>query len=87
METERSPLAARVHVEAAAQLPTRFGEFRVLVFKSEGDDRENLAIVRGDVWRGEEVPVRLHSECLTGDALGSLRAYLETKARRSGHVL
>ena len=73
METERSPSAVRVNVEAAANLPTRFGDFRLLVFKSDRDDRENLAIVRGDVWRGEEVPVRLHSECITGDAFGSLR--------------
>jgi GTP cyclohydrolase II len=73
MEPERSPLAARVRVEAAADLPTRFGEFRVLVFSNDHDDRENVAIVRGDVWGADEVPVRLHSECLTGDAFGSLR--------------
>ena len=73
MEPERSPSASRVCVEAAADLPTRFGEFRVLVFSNEHDDRENVAIVRGDVWGADDVPVRLHSECLTGDAFGSLR--------------
>lgn len=73
MEPERSPLAARVRVEASADLPTRFGDFRVLVFSDDHDDRENLAIVRGDVWGADDVPVRLHSECLTGDAFGSLR--------------
>jgi GTP cyclohydrolase II len=73
MEPERSPSVSRVCVEAAADLPTRFGEFRVLVFSNENDDRENIAIVRGDVWGAENVPVRLHSECLTGDAFGSLR--------------
>jgi predicted DCC family thiol-disulfide oxidoreductase YuxK len=61
MESERSPSAARVNVEAAANLPTRFGDFRVLVCKSDRDDRESVALVRGDVWSGEQVPVRLHS--------------------------
>jgi len=72
MDNPRSP-SARVRLEAAADLPTRFGEFRVLVFSNDHDDRENLAIVRGDVWATDAVPVRLHSECLTGDVLGSLR--------------
>jgi GTP cyclohydrolase II len=64
---------ASVCVSAASDLPTRFGTFRVLVFSSDRDDRENLAIVRGDVWGEEAVPVRLHSECLTSEVLGSLR--------------
>lgn len=72
MEAERSP-AARVRIEAAADLPTRFGAFRVFVFSNDENDEENIAIVRGDVWGAVEVPVRLHSECLTGDVLASLR--------------
>ncbi len=82
MESQRSP-SARVSVEAAADLPTRFGDFRVLVFSNDADDRENLAIVRGDVWAGEDVPVRLHSECLTGDVLGSLRCDCRDQLERS----
>ena len=72
MEPERSP-SVRVRVEASADLPTRFGAFRVLVFSNDQDDGENIAIVRGDVWGVEGVDVRLHSECMTGDVLGSLR--------------
>jgi GTP cyclohydrolase II len=91
MEPERSP-SSRVCIQAASDLPTRFGDFRVLVFSNEQDDSENVAIVRGDVWAADHVPVRLHSECLTGDAFGSLRcdcrdqlekalAYMGTKTR------
>jgi len=59
---------------AAAALPTRFGEFRVVAFEGpEGDDKEHVALVRGEVTDRSGVLTRLHSECLTGDALGSLR--------------
>ena len=82
MESERSP-SARVNVEASAGLPTRFGTFRVLVFANDQDDRENIAIVRGDVWGEGEVPVRLHSECLTGEVLGSLRCDCREQLERA----
>ena len=62
-----------VEVFARAKLPTRSGEFEIVVFRSSFDDKEHLALVRGDVAGSPEVPVRLHSECLTGDVLGSLR--------------
>jgi GTP cyclohydrolase II len=58
---------------AVADLPTRHGDFRVVAFRDERDGKEHLAIVRGDVVGAAEVPTRLHSECLTGDAIGSLR--------------
>jgi len=63
----------RVQPVAVAELPTRFGEFRVVAFASDPQGREHLALVRGDVRGAERVPVRVHSECLTGDVLGSLR--------------
>jgi GTP cyclohydrolase II len=56
-----------------AELPTRFGEFRLVGFWNNRDEKEHVAIVRGEILGAEEVPTRLHSECLTGDALGSLR--------------
>jgi GTP cyclohydrolase II len=58
---------------AQATLPTRFGEFRVSVFRVEGASGESLALMRGDVTTHAPPLVRLHSECLTGDVLGSLR--------------
>jgi GTP cyclohydrolase II len=65
--------APRVEVAAAADVPTRFGDFRIHVFKSDADSAEHVALVRGDVFGGEDVPVRIHSECLTGDVFGSRR--------------
>jgi GTP cyclohydrolase II len=62
-----------VKVSAVAALPTRFGTFRVVAFYNNRDEKEHIALVHGDVVGAEGVPTRLHSECLTGDALGSLR--------------
>src|SRR5437867_1010529 len=56
---------------ADATLPTRWGNFRISVFRFDGS--EVVALARGDVAGEEPVLVRLHSECLTGDVLGSLR--------------
>jgi hypothetical protein len=62
-----------VKVEAVAELPTRFGNFKIVAFWNNRDGKEHIALVHGDVIGGDRVPARLHSECLTGDALGSLR--------------
>jgi len=63
----------RVSLGAEAALPTRFGNFRVYAFDCRIDGQEYGAVVRGDVRNQEAVPVRLHSECFTGDIMGSLR--------------
>jgi GTP cyclohydrolase II len=62
-----------LQVESVAELPTRFGHFRVVAFRNDIDGKEHVAIVRGEVSGASHVPTRVHSECLTGDALGSLR--------------
>ncbi|HEX9069718.1 MAG TPA: GTP cyclohydrolase II [Ktedonobacterales bacterium] len=62
-----------VKIASIADLPTRFGDFHVVAFWNKRDRKEHAAFVRGDVTDAEAVPVRLHSECLTGDAIGSLR--------------
>ena len=56
-----------------ADLPTKFGTFHIVGFWNDRDGKDHIAIVKGDPFGKEDVPVRLHSECLTGDALGSLR--------------
>jgi GTP cyclohydrolase II len=60
-------------VSAVAELPTRFGHFQVVAFHAPREAKEHAALVHGDVEGMEDVPVRLHSECLTGDAFTSLR--------------
>jgi 3,4-dihydroxy 2-butanone 4-phosphate synthase/GTP cyclohydrolase II len=58
---------------AQATIPTRWGEFHGYAYASELDDAEHLAMVKGTVSGADDVLVRVHSECLTGDAFGSLR--------------
>jgi GTP cyclohydrolase II len=62
-----------VSIASIAELPTRFGDFHIVAFYNNKDGKEHAAIVKGDISGAEDVPVRIHSECLTGDALGSLR--------------
>lgn len=64
---------AFVKIEAIAELPTRFGDFHIVAFSNNRDDKEHAAIIKGEVFEAENVQVRLHSECLTGDVIGSLR--------------
>ena len=58
---------------AEAQLPTRFGPFRVVVYRELGADKEHLAVIAGEVESAEDLLVRVHSECLTGEVLHSLK--------------
>jgi 3,4-dihydroxy 2-butanone 4-phosphate synthase/GTP cyclohydrolase II len=62
-----------VHRVAEAKLPTKYGEFAAIAYKSDIDPDEHLALVMGDLKTDEPVLVRVHSECLTGDVFGSLR--------------
>ncbi|MFC1943132.1 bifunctional 3,4-dihydroxy-2-butanone-4-phosphate synthase/GTP cyclohydrolase II [Chloroflexota bacterium] len=62
-----------VHRVAEAKLPTNYGEFTAIAYKSDIDPDEHLALVMGDITTEESVLVRVHSECLTGDVFGSLR--------------
>jgi len=73
------------------KFPTKFGMFLLKVYESEIDDHHHLAVVKGDVAGDEPVLVRVHSECLTGDTLGSLRcdcgdqlAFALTEIEREG---
>ncbi|KAF0194876.1 MAG: ribBA [Bacillota bacterium] len=62
-----------VYNVAEAHLPSQYGDFRLKVYKNDLDDLLHLAIVKGDLSGEEPTLVRVHSECLTGDVLGSLR--------------
>ena len=58
---------------AEAKLPTRYGEFQVIAYETDLHDQTHLAIVKGNPTPGKPTLVRVHSECLTGDVLGSMR--------------
>jgi GTP cyclohydrolase II len=67
---DRSPCVERL---ADTRLPTRYGQLRAVGYRDFIDGREHIALLYGDVKGGAAVPVRIHSECLSGDVLGSLR--------------
>ena len=70
MSTVPAPLLARY---AEAEIPTEYGEFRVFVYRQDGDEAEHLAVVKGEIRGQEDVLARVHSECLTGEVLHSLK--------------
>jgi 3,4-dihydroxy 2-butanone 4-phosphate synthase/GTP cyclohydrolase II len=71
---------------ASTNLPTEYGEFRLHAFENQIDKQTHVALVRGDIGDGHDVLVRVHSQCLTGDAFHSMRcdcgAQLEEALRR-----
>ena len=68
--TQHDPTVERY---AEAELPTRFGPFRVVVYRETDGDKEHLAVIVGDVEDAEDLLIRVHSECLTGEVLHSLK--------------
>jgi 3,4-dihydroxy 2-butanone 4-phosphate synthase/GTP cyclohydrolase II len=62
-----------VHRVAEAKLPTRYGDFRIIGYRNDVDEREHVALVYGEVAGKSGVLVRMHSKCLTGDVFGSYR--------------
>lgn len=84
-----------ISLEARSTMPTKFGEFELFAYRSLVDDSPYIALVMGDVADGEDTLVRMHSACLTGDALGSflcdcgdqLQQSLELIAREGRGVL
>ena len=68
---------------AETSLPTKYGDFMMCVYLSEVDAKEHVALVAGDVKGKEDVLVRVHSECFTGDILGSLRCDCGSQLEKS----
>lgn len=68
--TKHQPTVERY---AEAPLPTRFGPLRVVVYREVDGDKEHLAVIVGEVEGAEDLLIRVHSECLTGEVLHSLR--------------
>lgn len=77
---------SQVERVVTTRIPTRHGEFAAVGYQSTYDEREHVALIYGDIGDGQDVLVRVHSECLTGDVFGSLRcdcgAQLDTAMAR-----
>ncbi|MDO8689077.1 MAG: bifunctional 3,4-dihydroxy-2-butanone-4-phosphate synthase/GTP cyclohydrolase II [Dehalococcoidia bacterium] len=72
-----------IHRVADAKLPTSYGDFKIVAYRSDVDANQHVALVKGDVASGEPVLVRVHSECLTGDVFSSIRCDCGDQLRRS----
>src|SRR5215813_3421590 len=95
-ETNRATAEFTVEKEAEASLPTEFGYFRIVGFRSMTSDEEFVALVKGDIRPDCATLVRIHSQCLTGDVFHSLkcdcgpqlkRAMEMVQAERSGIIV
>jgi 3,4-dihydroxy 2-butanone 4-phosphate synthase/GTP cyclohydrolase II len=86
--TYRMRTESLVRCVASTKLPTEYGEFRLHAFESQIDKQTHIALVCGDIGDGKDVLVRVHSQCLTGDVLRSMRcdcgAQLDQALRRIG---
>jgi 3,4-dihydroxy 2-butanone 4-phosphate synthase/GTP cyclohydrolase II len=69
----RRRIELQVERVAQARIPTAHGVFRAVGYRATFDDAEHVALVYGELGNGDDVLVRVHSECLTGDVFGSLR--------------
>lgn len=72
---------------SCARVPNRYGEFQLCLYSNSVDDKEHLAFVMGDVSGQDEVLVRVHSECFTGDVLGSQRCDCGEQLDRSMEMI
>ncbi|MEO6724553.1 MAG: GTP cyclohydrolase II [Blastocatellia bacterium] len=70
---DRATAGFTVQKEAEAKLPTEFGPFRIVGFRSTISDEEFVALIKGDIKPEEPTLVRIHSQCLTGDVFHSLK--------------
>jgi 3,4-dihydroxy 2-butanone 4-phosphate synthase/GTP cyclohydrolase II len=68
-------------------LPTKHGDFRLHMFKNVLDNKEHLALVKGEINSKKPILVRVHSECLTGDLLGSLRCDCQDQLIKSLKII
>jgi 3,4-dihydroxy 2-butanone 4-phosphate synthase/GTP cyclohydrolase II len=72
-QCENCPRNLCINLVAVADLPSEYGSFKILGFANNKDHKDHIAVVKGNVLSEENVLTRLHSSCLTGDALGSRR--------------
>ncbi len=70
---DEMPVEFEIEAQGRAKLPTRFGTFTLVVFRDSRDGKEHTALIRGSPDGRADCPVRVHSECHTGDIFGSLR--------------
>lgn len=78
---------SRVQRVVTVQLPTRWGEFELIAFRDTFTEKEHLALVKGSWSQTDDVLVRIHSECLTGDVFGSSRCDCGDQVQAAMHII
>jgi 3,4-dihydroxy 2-butanone 4-phosphate synthase / GTP cyclohydrolase II len=76
-----------VHQLVDANLPSKFGDFNIIIYKSNVDEKEHIALIKGNVKIRKPVLVRVHSECMTGDIFGSLRCDCRDQLTKSMQMI
>jgi 3,4-dihydroxy 2-butanone 4-phosphate synthase / GTP cyclohydrolase II len=76
-----------VHQVVDANLPSKFGNFNIIIYKSNVDEKEHIALVKGNVKTKKPVLVRVHSECMTGDIFGSMRCDCREQLTKSMEMI
>jgi 3,4-dihydroxy 2-butanone 4-phosphate synthase/GTP cyclohydrolase II len=76
-----------VHQLVDANLPSKFGNFNIIIYKSNVDEKEHVALVKGNVKTKKPVLVRVHSECMTGDIFGSLKCDCRDQLTKSMQMI
>ena len=79
--------SVRVERMAVARIPTGQGEYYLYLYTNNQDEKEHLALVMGDVLQQDDILVRVHSECFTGDVLGSRRCDCGEQLQRSMQMI
>src|SRR5262244_3472899 len=82
-ESNRATAEFTVKKEAEANLPTEFGHFRIVGFRSATSDEEFVALVKGEISPDHATLVRIHSQCLTGDVFHSLKCDCGPQLKRA----
>jgi 3,4-dihydroxy 2-butanone 4-phosphate synthase/GTP cyclohydrolase II len=77
----------QIKQQVCARIPTDLGEYRLCLYTNNQDDKEHLAIVLGEVRNKADVMVRIHSECFTGDVLGSRRCDCGEQLQRAMQII
>jgi 3,4-dihydroxy 2-butanone 4-phosphate synthase/GTP cyclohydrolase II len=76
-----------LRIVAIADFPSKYGSFKVMAFENNKDGKDHIMIVKGDVVGFENVLVRVHSSCVTGDVLGSLRCDCGDQLRKAMQMI
>ena len=85
--TDRATNHITVRLEAEASLPTEFGRFKIIGFRSVISDEEFVALVRGKIDPRKPALVRIHSQCLTGDVFHSLKCDCGPQLKRAMEMI